>query len=147
MSEANGVKGVFVYEFTVPVEAIDRNGHVNNVVYIQWMQELAIRHSEYSGGTQAASALDCTWVVRSHQIEYLSPAYAGDVIQGRTWVANFRRVRSVRQYRFIRKSDQRVLAKGETDWVFVSAENGRPRAIPETVSACFPVPSDEKLRD
>jgi acyl-CoA thioesterase FadM len=62
-------------------------------------------------------------------------------------VANFRRVRSLRQYRFVRKSDQRVLASGEPDWVFVSAENGRPRAIPDTVSACFTVQGYEKLQD
>jgi acyl-CoA thioester hydrolase len=136
--------GVFRFQFTVPADAIDQNGHVNNVVYIQWMQDVAIRHSEASGGTAAMRAVGCTWVVRSHKIEYLSPAYAGDSLEVATWVASFQRVRSLRQYRFVRTSDARLLATGETEWVFVAATTGRPRAIPETVITCFtPRPSHQ----
>jgi acyl-CoA thioester hydrolase len=134
--------GVFLWRFTVPAAAMDQNGHVNNVVYIQWMQEAAIRHSEACGGTAAMRALGCTWVVRSHQIEYLSPAFANDTIEAATWVVNFRRVRSLRRYRFSRPADARLLAEGSTDWVFVDAATGRPRAIPVSVSACFPVVPD-----
>ena len=82
-------------------------------------------------------AMGCTWVVRSHKVEYLSPAYAGDYIEPATWVASFHRVRSLRQYRFVRISDAKLLARGETEWVFVTTSNGRPCAIPKSVSACF----------
>ena len=81
--------------------------------------------------------LGCTWVVRSHKVEYLSPAYAGDCIEAATWVVNLHRVRSLRRYRFVRISDARLLARGETEWVFVNATNGRPQTIPESVSSCF----------
>jgi acyl-CoA thioester hydrolase len=60
----------------------------------------------------------------------------------RTWVTNFRKVRSLRRYRFLRVSDQALLAKGETDWVFVDAASGRPRPIPEEVVACFELVSE-----
>lgn len=129
-------QAIFHYEFVVPHDAIDRNSHVNNVVYIQWMQDVAIRHYEATGGTAAMEDAASSWVARSHQIEYLSPAFAGDKIEIITWVANLRRVRSLRRYKFVRLSDGKLLAKGETDWVFVNS-SGRPRAIPENVRSCF----------
>ena len=89
-------------------------------------------------------ALECTWVVRAHKVEYLSPAYSGDCIEATTWVVNFHRVRSLRRYRFVRVSDARLLARGETEWVFVTAGNGRPRAIPESVSSCFTLVSNHE---
>jgi len=56
-----------------------------------------------------------------------------------TWVANFRKVRSLRRYKFIRAADQTVLAEAETDWVFVDAATGRPRAIPGEIRKVFGV--------
>lgn len=125
--------------FTVPASAVDINGHVNNVTYVQWMQDLAIDHAAVSGGTAATHAAGCTWVARSHWIEYLSPAFAGDELLGLTWVETIRRVRSLRQYQFRRPSDQRLLARGETEWVFVDQATGHPRPIPDSVRACFPL--------
>jgi len=135
---------VYAYTFAVPQEAIDENGHVNNVYYVQWMQDAAVRHYEFIGGVPPMQVLGATWVVRSHQIEYLAPAFAGDEIEVRTWVVNIRRVRSLRRYEFVRKSDGRLLAKGETDWVFVDANSGRPVAIPDGVSHLFPLLSENK---
>ncbi len=129
--------GVFRHGFIVPADVIDRNGHVNNVAYVQWMQDVAIRHSEAVGGTAAMRAAGGTWVVRSHRIEYRSPAHAGDVVEVATWVASLERVRSLRRYRFVRTTDDRLLATGETEWVFVNAQTGRPCAIPESVRRCF----------
>jgi acyl-CoA thioester hydrolase len=131
--------GIFRHRFTVPDDAIDGNGHVNNVVYLQWMQDVATRHAETVGGTAAAHAVGGTWVVRSHQVEYLSPAYAGDGIEAVTWVADMHHVRSRRQYRFVRFADGKLIARGGTDWVFVAADTGRPCAIPESVRRCYTV--------
>ena len=129
---------VYTYAFAVPQDAIDENGHVNNVHYIQWMQDVVVRHYEFIGGVPPMRALGATWVVRSHHIEYLAPAFAGDEIEVRTWVVNVRRVRSLRRYEFVRRSDGRLLSKGETDWVFVDAISGRPLAIPDEVARLFP---------
>ena len=135
---------IFRHEFTVSAEATDQNGHVNNVVYVQWMQDVAVMHSEATGGTHAMQAAGASWVVRSHKIEYLSPAYAGDRIEALTWVVDFRRIRSTRRYKFVRISDQKVLAQGETDWVFVDATTGRPRKITMDVSDAFTPLSDHQ---
>jgi acyl-CoA thioester hydrolase len=128
---------IFEYTFTIPETAVDQNGHVNNVFFVQWMQDVAVRHYGSLGGIEIAQAIGGTWVVREHHIIYLSPAFGGEEIVARTWVANVRRVRSLRRYEFVRKSDGKLLVKGETDWVFVNAKNGRPIAIPRAVSAVF----------
>jgi acyl-CoA thioester hydrolase len=132
----------YSYTFTVPVEALDQNGHVNNVHFVQWMQEAAVRHYESIGGVPPTQAIGATWVVRSHHVEYLSPAFAGDQIEVRTWVANLRRVRSLRKYEFVRVSDGVNLVRGETDWVLVDLESGRPVAIPEAIKGIFTLVSD-----
>jgi len=130
---------VYRHEFTVSADVVDQNGHVNNVVYVQWMQDVAVLHSDVVGGTRAMEAAGATWVVRSHKVQYLRPAFAGDHVEALTWVVNFRRVRSLRRYKFVRAMDNSVLAKGETEWVFVDAGTGRPRAIPDDVVRAFPV--------
>ena len=134
--------GVYRSEFTVPDTAIDRNGHVSNVAYVQWMQDIAVRHFAATGGVDAMYDAGGTWVARSHHIEYLSPAFAGDRVEATTWVVNLRRVRSLRRYEFRRVSDGKILAKGETDWVFVSVESGRPSSIPEAIKQAFTLVPD-----
>ena len=107
------VDPIYSYEFIVPRDALDENGHVNNVRFVQWMQEAAVRHYESIGGIPLTQAIGATWVVRSHNIEYLRPAFAGDRIEIRTWVVNIHRVRSLRRYRFIRVADGKLLVKGK----------------------------------
>jgi acyl-CoA thioester hydrolase len=134
---------IYRYEFTIPTEALDENGHVNNVQFVQWMQEAAVRHYESAGGIPPTLAAGATWVVRSHKLEYLRPAFAGERIEVQTWVVNLRRVRSLRRYRFVRISDNKLLVKGETDWVFVNANAGTPLAIPPAVAQVFTLLPDE----
>jgi acyl-CoA thioester hydrolase len=134
---------IYPYEFTIPAEAVDENGHVNNVMYVQWMQDAAVRHYEAMGGRQLTQDIGATWVVRSHTVEYLSPAFAGERIKVLTWVVNIRRVRSLRRYRFVRVRDDQLLVCGETDWVFVDAVKGSPRAVPPEVASLFTLLPDE----
>ena len=115
------ISSVYSKTFSIPGSAIDENGHVNNVAYVQWMQDIAIEHYESIGGVSPMQLLGATWVVREHRVEYLLPALADEEIEVRTWVENIRRVRSLRKYEFVRKSDKKLLVRGETDWVFVDA--------------------------
>lgn len=138
---------IYCYEFTVPAEAEDFNGHVNNVEYLRWMQDAAVQHSLANGCNAATSAVGATWVVRTHKIEYLKPAFAGDRVAVLTWVANIRRVQSLRKYRIIRRSDKALLVEGETDWVFVDAAKGTLRSIPENVKEKFDLLPDGQEPD
>jgi acyl-CoA thioester hydrolase len=123
--------------FIIPKDSIDENGHVNNVAYVQWMQDIAVEHYEAIGGISPMQEVGAMWVVREHRVEYLLPAFEGEEIEIRTWVENVRRVRSLRKYEFVRKSDNKVLVKGETDWVFVDVKTGSPKAVPEEVIKVF----------
>jgi acyl-CoA thioester hydrolase len=128
-----------VHEYTIEVDPsqIDANGHVNNVEFVRWMQEAAVRHADATGCTAATTAAGATWVVRSHHVEYLKPAFAGDRLRVLTWVADFRRAFSMRRYRFYRAADSALLARGETNWVYVDTRAGRPRSIPDHIQAMF----------
>ncbi|MBK7456707.1 MAG: acyl-CoA thioesterase [Anaerolineales bacterium] len=132
----NPASPVYSKILIVPESAIDENNHVNNVMYVQWMQDIAVEHYASIGGI-AAQGADSTWVVREHRIEYFLPAFIGEEIEIKTWVENIRRVRSLRKYEFIREAGGEVLVKGETDWVFVDVKTGRPLAIPAEVSNVF----------
>lgn len=129
---------VFSNEFTVSEEDTDQNRHVNNVVYVRWMQDIAKMHSDSYGATEAMKSANRIWVVRSHNIEYLNPGFAGDLVVASTWIDSYRRVRAVRGSRFIRKSDGKILARGKTEWICVDAENGKPCSIPEEIKLSFP---------
>lgn len=131
------ISSVYSKTFVIPASAIDENGHVNNVAYVQWMQDIAVEHYAAIGGVEPTQLIGATWVVREHKIEYLLPAFVKEEIEIRTWVENMRRVRSLRKYEFVRKSDGRVLVRGETDWVFIDVKTGAPRAIPEEISSVF----------
>ena len=130
------LSAVYAKTIAVPASVIDENGHVNNVTYVQWMQDIAVEHYASLGGIEAQKPFG-TWFIREHKIEYLLPAFENDEIEIRTWVENVRRVRSLRRYEFVRVSDTRLLVRGETDWVFVEAASGSPRAIPEEVISVF----------
>ena len=137
------MSAIYRHEFVVQPASVDGNGHVNNVEYVKWMQEVAMMHSDSVECTQATREAGATWVARSHRIEYLRPAFNGDSMAVLTWVSDFRRVRSLRKYKFVRTTDNAVIAEGETDWVFVDAKTGRPISIPEAVSSAFELISQE----
>ncbi len=129
----------------VPQSAIDINGHVNNVQYVQWMQDAAMAHSASLGWpTERFLTLGKTWIIRSHSIEYYHSAYAGDLIEVHTWVANFQKIRSLRKYKFIRPADGVVLASAETLFIFCDLNKGRPVTIPPEVEVAYPIVSPEE---
>lgn len=132
------------YQFSFEVEAasIDDNGHVNNVEYVRWMQDVATRHAEAMGSIAALADLNATWVVREHHIKYLKPAFLGDRIGVQTWVENIRKVRSLRRYRFVKLPDCTVLAEGTTNWIFVNTRTGKPMTVPPQVQALFTLVPD-----
>jgi acyl-CoA thioester hydrolase len=138
------VSQIYQYKLTIPEDAVDINGHVNNLEYLRWMQLASVFHSDSQGCTKSTMAEGATWVVRTHHVEYLRPAFAGEHIIVLTWVSDFRRVKSLRRYRIIRVEDNALLVEGETDWVFVDAKTGRLRSIPKNVMNTFEVLPKEK---
>jgi acyl-CoA thioester hydrolase len=129
---------VFEYLHTVADDEIDQQGHANNVAYVAWLQAAAIAHSAALGWTaERYRQLGMGWVVRSHAIEYLRPALAGDTILVQTHVADMKKVTSLRVYRIIRRTDRELLARAETNWAFINYATGRPARIPAEVAQCY----------
>ncbi|WP_457595812.1 acyl-CoA thioesterase [Hydrogenimonas sp.] len=128
----------FRYTFTVPEESIDFNGHVGNVTYLQWMTEAATRHADAMGwGMAACLDAGATWVAKRHCIDYLRPAFAGETLRIETWLEKIEKVRALRRYEIYRDGDDTLLAKGESEWIYVDAQTLRPRRIPEAMAEAF----------
>jgi len=132
----------FEYRHTVTEVDIDELGHAGNFHYVKWMQHAAIAHSTANGwSAQKYRERGAGWVVRSHKITYLKPAYAGDSIVIRTWVANMKPASSLRRYEIL-NADSELLARAETDWAFVNYSRQKPVRIPQEVADCFEVVKD-----
>ncbi|MDP5238637.1 acyl-CoA thioesterase [Uliginosibacterium sp. 31-16] len=135
---------IFSQRFAVPAEAIDVHRHVNNVAYLQWMQDVAIAHTTDLGWPmERYFEKRCSWVIRSHFIEYLRPALLDDPLNLVTWVADMGERSSTRKYLFWRESDRQVIARAETAWVFIDIRAGLPRPILAEVRSAFAIVEDE----
>ena len=135
---------IHVKRFVIGESAMDGQGHVNNLAYVAWMQEVAIEHSAAAGWPmERYRALGAGWVVRSHFVEYLRPAAAGQRLAAYTWVPVFNQRSTPRRYLFVREDDTVLLARAETRWVFVDLATGRRRPLPDELLASFEVVPDD----
>lgn len=116
----------------------DAYGHLNNANYLRYMEEAAFDASAAVGYDRARyQALGRLWLARETEIEYLRPARYGDTLAVRTWVEDFRRVRSRRRYEFYLLPADELVAQASTDWVYLEAAAQRPLAVPPEMVAAF----------
>jgi acyl-CoA thioester hydrolase len=128
---------VFEYPHTVSSEDIDDLGHAGNYHYVRWMQHAAVAHSTANGWPpERYDELGAGWVVRSHKITYLKPAFEGNRVVIRTWVENMKPATSLRRYE-IMLADGSVLARAETDWAFINYAKQKAVRIPTEVANSF----------
>jgi len=121
--------------FPVAVEDIDGLGHVNNVVYLRWVQDVAAAHWE--AATSPAERADIAWVVLHHEIDYKHAARPGDDVIVRTWVGPPDAARYERHTEIRRVGDGRLLAQARSLWCPVHAATGRPRRIDPALHGRF----------
>ncbi len=125
-------------DFRVRYYECDAYGHVNQAQYLRYMQEAAFDASAAAGYDMARyDAMGRSWLIRETEIEYLHPVQYGDVVQVRTWVEDFRRIRSRRAYEFHLASSGVRAARASTDWVFLDTATGHPAPIPPELIAAF----------
>ncbi|MED7820198.1 MULTISPECIES: acyl-CoA thioesterase [unclassified Francisella] len=137
----------FVYETKVLPEHIDPNNHLNNIVYLQWMQDIAIAHVKANGVFDVTEAYGLTWFAKKHTIEYLAQGLLGDDIVVITWVESMTKILTFRKYHIYRKSDKTLLCKADTIWVMVNAQKGRPAKIPTELVEIFDKYNDFEIDD
>src|SRR5215208_4164016 len=118
------------FEMTVSVmrEDIDEQKHVNNAVYLRWVQEVATAHWRAIAGPQAQESIG--WVVLRHEIDYKAPACLSHDVVLRTWVGKATRLTFERFTEILRSSDAELLSKARTLWCPINAQTGRPMRLP-----------------
>ena len=114
---------------------IDELGHVNNAVYLRWIQEVAVSHWRAVASDEMQTAL--VWVVIRHEIDYKAPAVAGDEVLLRTWVGEASRLTFERLTRIFRKQDGQLLAQARTLWCPLSTRTGKPTRVTAELRAQF----------
>jgi len=127
-------RDVFPLELAVRADDIDENGHVNNVVYVRWLQEAGAAH--WSARVAAAERAPWSWVVLRHEIDYRLPLRLGDAVRARTWVGDPRGPRFDR-FVLIERGDGQVCAQGRSEWALVDARSMRPARITKEMIAPF----------
>ena len=127
------------FEMTIHVEAadIDELEHVNNIVYLRWVQDVAKAHWFSAAPKEDQEGL--VWMVVRHEIDYNSPAVPNDEIILRTWIGASAGLRFDRHTEVLRASDRKLLAKARTVWVPIDATSGRPKRVSERVRKMFSV--------
>ncbi len=125
------------YEMIIQVQPgdIDEMEHVNNVVYLRWVQEVAVAHWYAAATEEQKVAL--LWVVARHEIDYLRPAMPGEELVLRTWVGEAAGRHFTRHTEIRRVSDGKALARARSQWVPVDTETKRPVKAGPDVYAMF----------
>ena len=128
----------FTLPITVEASDIDELGHVNNVVYLRWVQEIATAHWQAAATADQQAAI--AWVVVRHEIDYKHPGLLGDQILGRTWVGTAVARAFERHTEIVRARDGRVLARARTLWCPISRTTGKVITVGDDVRERFSVP-------
>jgi acyl-CoA thioester hydrolase len=125
------------FEMAVSVlpDDIDEQNHVNNTVYLRWVQDVATAHWRAVTNLEAQESIG--WVVIRHEIDYKTPAGLGDKILLRTWVGKASRLTFERFTEIRRNGDGLLLSKARTLWCPINAQTGRPTRVPAEVRAQF----------
>ena len=135
---------IFTHNFTVNEDPKNYIRHVNNLSYLQWFIDTAIKHSDTLGwGMKACKDRGLAWVVKSHQIEYLTEALQGDRLIIYTWIHKIDKIRVTRRYKCVREDNAKIISTAQTVWVLVDYNTGKPKAIPEDLEELFTL-VDEK---
>ena len=122
---------VFETNYTVVTSNIDELNHVNNVVYLQWIQDIANLHwNELKEGVDTAAYV---WVVIRHEIDYLNQALLGDTLLAKTWVGKTAGLKSIRHVEFYRNN--KLLVKAQTTFCLLHAKSFKPMRITDEILA------------
>lgn len=130
---------VFYLPITVAPEDIDELNHVNNIVYLRYVQDAAIGHWKTVPHEIASQII---WMARRHEIDYLKQAFLGEELIAKTWVDDFVGVKSIRHCEIMRGEE--VLACSVTHWISLDAQTLRPKRITEEIVKQFFPETEER---
>lgn len=123
----------FSHSFTVSPRDIDEIGHVNNVAYLQWVQDVAVAHWQAAVTDEMQAAY--FWVVVRHELDYKRPAFENEEIIVTTWVGQWTAV-TCERFTEIRRGDD-LLVKGRTVWCMIDRTTSKPARIGKELIGLF----------
>ncbi|UJH92292.1 acyl-CoA thioesterase [Antarcticibacterium sp. 1MA-6-2] len=126
---------VFEQEKKVNEEDLDQNRHVNNVRYVQWIQDIAKAHWEQRAGKDVLDKY--FWVVIRHEIDYKNQAFLDDDLLLQTFVGKHTHVTSVRHVNILNKKDNSTIVKAKSTWCLMDYETKKPVKITEEMLRIF----------
>ena len=127
----------FQQTIIVQPEHLDRMNHVNNVVYLQWVQDISEAH--WNSVATSEILKNYYWVAIRHELDYKSQAYLGDELILKTQIKEYGGVRSKRAVQVIRKSDNQLIMESLTTWILMSFTTNKPSRITPEMQALFPL--------
>ena len=126
---------IFELDFTADAEHIDELGHVNNAVWVQWIQTIAVAH--WHSVADSAHHDAYFWVVVRHEIDYLRAAFEGDRLSARTWVGEAPKGARFDRHVEFAGPDGKTCVRAKTSWAIIDRTSGRPIRVPAQVIAPF----------
>lgn len=115
----------FSHSFCVSPDDIDEQGHVNNVAYLRWIQDVAVAH--WLDAASEEMVAKYSWITVRHEIDYRKQAFENEEITATTWVGDWTAV-TCERFTEIHRGDD-LLVKGRTVWCMVDKKTSRPRRI------------------
>lgn len=132
------VPNPFVHPVAVADADIDGQGHVNNAIYVHWMDDASTAHSDFLGYTAAEyRKMGGFFVVRRHEIDYLAPVLKGEEIVIATWPQGMEKCTAWRRHQMVRARDNKTVTRALSKWIYVDIKTGRPKRIPEPIIQAF----------
>ena len=114
---------------------IDENGHVNNIIYLKWVQDIAIAH--WNSVATSDMKTNLLWVVSRHEIDYLKSAYLHSKLIAKTWVSEPQGAKSDRFVEIIDTENNATITKIKTTWYLLDAVTKRPKRIDSEITRVF----------
>jgi acyl-CoA thioester hydrolase len=119
----------------VAQQHLDDVNHVNNVIYVQWMQDIATMHwNAYASDKLKEEVL---WMIKRHEIDYFNQAFLNDELQMTTWTGEHTNVTWKRHYEIFRPADNKKIIVAASVWIPLDRKTQRPRRIDDELVNMF----------
>ena len=126
---------IFETNIQVRKDDLDALNHVNNVRFVQWVNDVAERHWSNQASKEIKELY--YWVLLSHSIKYKSSAFLNEVITLKTYVKKSEGVTSTRIVEMYNAESNKLLAKSETIWCLINSKTNKPSRISDEIVNLF----------
>ena len=125
----------FKITFKVEQQHLDDVNHVNNVIYVQWMENIARQH--WNTYASEEMQLQVLWMIKRHEIDYITQAFLDNELEMHTWTGDYTNVTWKRHYEITRIADSKKIISAASIWIPLDRKTQRPRRIDDAMLLMF----------